>query len=165
DRSQTQPQWNQEVVWRAEERDLRNKQSACQKIAKTRRSPERRGFQSPSTILSTTRIKTYSAWVILNAASNAAATASSGRWQLAVADSLGVGLCEVEEVLAQLCAAGLISRKGTLTDLGESELTAGRYAVSATTSRLVDGIGEEEQMATLLVLDKIRRKAEELLRM
>ena len=37
DRGQTQPQWNQEVVWRGEEGDRKNKQAVCQKIEKTRR--------------------------------------------------------------------------------------------------------------------------------
>ena len=49
DRSQTQRQWNQEVVWRVQESDPRKKQVPCHKIAKTRRSPERGGFRSPST--------------------------------------------------------------------------------------------------------------------
>jgi hypothetical protein len=116
-------------------------------------------------ILSTTRIKTYPAWVILNAASNADATASSGNWQLAVADALKVELGEVDEVLAQLRAAGLVGNDGSLTALGATELATGRSAVSAATSRLVDGIGEEEQTTARLVLDHVRRKAEELLRL
>src|SRR4051812_34427043 len=101
-------------------------------------------------ILSTTRIKTYPAWVILNAASNADATASSGNWQLAVADALKVELGEVDEVLAQLRAAGLVGNDGSLTALGATELATGRAAVSAATSRLVDGIGEEEQTTARL---------------
>jgi hypothetical protein len=116
-------------------------------------------------ILSTTRIKTYPAWVILNAASNADATASSGPWQLAVADALKIELSEVDDVLAQLRAAGLVSHDGLLTALGASELATGRSAVSAATSRLVDGIGEQEQTTARLVLDHVRRKAEELLRL
>ena len=51
DRSQTQRQWNQEVVWRGQKTDPRNKQAPCQKLAKTRRSPERGGFGSPATLL------------------------------------------------------------------------------------------------------------------
>ncbi len=116
-------------------------------------------------ILSTTRIKTYTAWVILNAASNADATASSGNWQLAVADTLKVELGEVDEVLAQLRARGLVSNDSSLTALGATELATGRSAVSAATSRLVDGIGEDEQTTARLVLDHIRRKAEALLRL
>lgn len=114
-------------------------------------------------ILSTTRIKTYSAWVILNAASNSDATPSSGNWQLVVADALKVELGEVEEVLAQLRAAGLVGNDDSLTALGATELATGRSTVSAATSRLVDGIGEEEQATARLVLDHVRRKAEELL--
>ena len=49
DRTQTQRQWNQEVVWRGQETDPRNTQAPCQKLAKTRRAPERGGFGSPST--------------------------------------------------------------------------------------------------------------------
>jgi DNA-binding MarR family transcriptional regulator len=117
-----------------------------------------------SKILSTTRIKPYPAWVILNALSNADA-ASSGHWQLAIADALKVELGEVDDVLAQLHAAGLVSNHGSLTALGSSELATGRSAVSAATSRLVDGIGEEEQTTARLVLDHVLRKAEELLRL
>jgi len=116
-------------------------------------------------ILSTTRIKTYPAWVILNAASNADATASSGHWQLAVADALKVQLGELNDVLAQLRAAGLVSNDGSLTALGASELAAGRSAVSAATSLLVDGIDAEEQTTARLVLDHVRGRAEELLRL
>ncbi len=114
-------------------------------------------------ILSTTRIKTYPAWVVLNAASNAGATASSGNWRLAVADALKVELGEVDEVLARLRAAGLVGNDGSPTALGATELAAGRSAVSAATSRLVDGIGEEEQTTARRVLDHVRSKAEELL--
>jgi len=116
-------------------------------------------------ILSTTRIKTYPAWVVLNAASNADAMASSGNWQIAVADALKVKLAEIYEVLAQLRAAGLVGDDGSLTALGATELATGRSAVSEATSRLVDGIGEEEQTTARLVLDHVRRKAEELLRL
>lgn len=116
-------------------------------------------------ILSTTRIKTYPAWVILNAASNADATASNGNWQLAVADALKVELDEVAEVLAHLRIAGLVGNDGSLTALGATELATGRSAVSAAASRLVDGIGEEEQTTARLVLDHVHRKAEELLRL
>ena len=116
-------------------------------------------------ILSRTRIKTYPAWVTLNAASDADATASTGHWRRAVAAALKVELGEVDAVLVQLRAEGLINSDDTPTDLGASELAAGRSAVSAATSRLVDGISEEDQTAALLVLDQIRRKAEELLRM
>ena len=114
-------------------------------------------------ILSTTPIKTYPAWVILNASSNANTTTSNGHWQLAVADALKVEHGEVDVVLAQLRAAGLVSNDGSLTALGASELATGRSAVSAVTSRLVDGISEEEQTTVRLVLDHVRRKAEELL--
>jgi hypothetical protein len=48
--TQAQPQTNQEVVWRGKERGARSKQVACQKMRKTRRSPERGGFQSSSTL-------------------------------------------------------------------------------------------------------------------
>jgi hypothetical protein len=77
-------------------------------------------------ILSTTRIKTYSAWVILNAVSNSGATPSSGSWQLAVADALKIELGEVEEILVQLRVAGLVGNDDSLTALGATELAIGR---------------------------------------
>lgn len=116
-----------------------------------------------SKILSTTRIKTYPAWVVLNAASNADASASGGNWPPAVADALKVQLDDVEQILEQLRAAGLVGNDGSLTALGATELATGRSAVSAATSQLVDGVGEEEQATARRVLDHVRRKAEELL--
>jgi hypothetical protein len=115
--------------------------------------------------LSTTRIKNYRAWVVLNAASNAEVAAFSANWQLAVADALKVELGEVDEALAQLRAAGLVSKDGLLTTLGTAELATARSAVSGTTSRLVDGIGEEELQTARVVLDHVRCRAEELLRL
>lgn len=116
-------------------------------------------------ILSTTRIKTYPAWVILSAVSNADAATSGENWQLAIAGVLKVGLDEVDDVLAQLRAAGLVSNDGSPTALGTAELATGQSAVSAATSRLVDGISEEEQTTARRVLDHVRRKADELLRL
>jgi hypothetical protein len=114
-------------------------------------------------LLSTTPIKTYSAWVVLNAASIAQAPASSGRWQEAVADALKVELGQVGEVLGTLCVAGLVSNDGSLTARGVAELAIARSTVSATTSRLIDGLSEEAQATARLVLDHIRGKADELL--
>lgn len=114
-------------------------------------------------ILSTTPIKTYSAWVILNAASTAQAPASSGRWQDAVADALKVEPGQVDEVLGTLCDAGLVDNDGSLTDGGAAELAIARSTVLATTSRLTDGLSEEAQATARLVLDHIRGKAEEFL--
>ena len=116
-------------------------------------------------ILSTTRIKTYPSWAILNAVCDADATASSGNWQSAVADALKVDMGEVDEVLSQLRAACLVGNNGSLTALGATELATGRSAVSAATSHLVDEITEKEQTTARLVLDHLRRKAEELLRL
>jgi DNA-binding MarR family transcriptional regulator len=115
-------------------------------------------------ILSTTRIASYPAWAVLNAASNADAAASSGHWQRAVADALKVEQRDIDALLAQLRTAGLIDHDGGLTALGAAELATGRTAVSAATARLVDGLGEEEQATARLVLDHIRRNAEALLR-
>ena len=116
-------------------------------------------------ILSTTRIKTYPAWVVLNAASAADAPPSGRDWKLAVADALKVEVGEVDGLIAQLRAAGLVHVDGSLTASGTGELAAGRAAVSAATSRLVDGVGEDEQATARRVLDHIRRKADELLRL
>lgn len=115
-------------------------------------------------VLATSRIKTYMAWVVLNAASSSNVTASNGNWLLAVADALKVEPSEVEEVLAEVRAAELVGDNGSLTALGVGELAKGRAAVSATTARLVDGIGAEEQMTARRVLDRVRQRAEELLR-
>jgi len=61
-------------------------------------------------------------------------------------------------------ALRVIGKDGRLTVLGAAELATARSAVSTATSRLVGGIGEEEQMTARLVLDHVRRTAEELLR-
>jgi hypothetical protein len=116
-------------------------------------------------ILSTTLIKTYPAWVVLNASSNAGAAVSSGDWQVAVADALKVKLIEVDETLTRLRDAGLVSNDNSLTALGTNELKTGRIAVSAATSKLMDGIGEQEQANARIVLDQVRLNADELLRM
>ncbi len=114
-------------------------------------------------ILSSTSIKTYPAWVILNAAGNSDSDAPSEGWRRAVSDALKLGPDGVEEILARLRIAGLVDSDGLLTAQGTAELTAGRSAVSKATSRLVEGIGEEEQATACMVLDQVRRKAEELL--
>lgn len=116
-------------------------------------------------ILSTTRIKTYPAWVILNAVSNADSKTGGGNWRPAIAEALKVELDEVDGVLAQLRAAGLVDNDGLLTARGVTDLATGRSAVSAATARMVDGIGEQEQATARLVLDHVRRKADELLRL
>lgn len=116
-------------------------------------------------ILSANRIKTYMAWVILNAASSGGVENSDGSWRLAVADALKVELAQVDDALAQLRAAGLLDDSGSLTALGSTELATVRSAVSAAISCMVDGIGDEDQMIARRVLDLIRRKADELLRL
>lgn len=115
-----------------------------------------------SEILSATRIGSYAAWVVLNAAADPAAASSGGRWRLGVADALKIGPDAVDDVLARLRAAGLVDGAGGLTPLGAVELAAARSTVSATTSRLVDGIGEEEQAIARKVLDHVRRRANDL---
>ncbi len=109
-------------------------------------------------ILSTTRIKTYPSWVVLNAA------ASGENWQPAVADALKIELSDVDKLLGELRAVGLMADNAALTRAGATELASARSAVSATTSRLVDGISAEEQATAHFVLDQVRGKAEELLR-
>ena len=115
--------------------------------------------------LSTTRIKTYSCWVTLNVASNAPTTASSRSWQLAVAELLKVGVHEVHEAVAELRTSNLLDHDDAVTALGASELARGRSAVSTVTSRLIEGISDEEQTTARLVLDHVRCRAEELLRL
>jgi hypothetical protein len=115
-------------------------------------------------ILSTTRIRTYPAWVILNAASNANTMTAGGNWRVAVAGTLKVELDDVDDVLGQLRAAGLVGKDGVLTALGAADLAAGRSAVSAATARMADGLSDQEQATARHVLDHVRRKADELLR-
>ncbi|MFI8347726.1 hypothetical protein [Streptomyces sp. NPDC085596] len=128
--------------------------------------------------LSTTRIKSYPAWVVLNAASAAdARNASTGRRRGAgdapeisagdalrgAGDALKVDAGVVDEVLAQLAADGLVGAGGSLTALGAAELRAARSAVAGTTARLVEGVGEADGAATRRVLEHVRRTAEDLL--
>jgi hypothetical protein len=56
-----------------------------------------------------------------------------------------------------------VSNDGSLTARGVAELAIARSTVSATTSRLIDGLSEEAQATARLVLDHIRGKADELL--
>ena len=114
-------------------------------------------------ILSRTPIKTYAAWVVLNAASTAQASASSGRWRDAVAYALKLEPEQVDELVGTLCGAGLVNVDGSLTAGGAAELALARSTVSATTARLTDGLSEEAQATARVVLDHIRGKAEELL--
>jgi DNA-binding MarR family transcriptional regulator len=113
--------------------------------------------------LSTSKIKTYQAWVVLNAANRADAAASTGSWQHAVGDALKVDRGVVNEVLAQLSTDGLVGVSGSLTPIGAAELAAARSAVAGTTAQLVEGISEEEQAVARRVLEQLRRKAEDLL--
>lgn len=112
-------------------------------------------------ILSATRIRTYPAWVVLNAAGRSEGAAED--WRSAVADSLKVELEVIDDLVDQLAEAGLVGDGGLPTSLGMSELTAGRSAVSAATSRLVDGISDEAQTTARQVLDQVRRRADEML--
>jgi hypothetical protein len=109
--------------------------------------------------LSSTRISTYPAWVVANAASNAGPT-----WRHEAADALKIELDGVAQIIDGLRAADLLDDGEALTDAGAVELAAARLAVAATTSRLTDGISDEEQETARLVLDRIRGNAEELLR-
>lgn len=116
-------------------------------------------------VLSATQIKTYSAWVILNAAAGADATKPNGDWRPGVADALKVDLEDMDDVLAQLRTAGMLGKDDSLTAFGAAELATGRSVVAATTAHLVDGISEEERTTARRALDHIRLKANELLRM
>ena len=113
--------------------------------------------------LATTRIKSYSAWVILNSASNQDTPSLGGRWRNTVANALKVELDVVDDTIIQLCDDGLVDSDGQLTALGTTEPTEGRAAVPGATARLVEGLGEEDQRTARLVPDHIRRKADELL--
>lgn len=113
--------------------------------------------------LSSTRIGTYQAWVILNAASNADPTAPRESWHQGVADALKLEPGDVVEVIGGLRETGLLSDRETLTDTGAIELAKARSEVAAITSRLTDGISNAEQDTTRLVLDRIRSNAEALL--
>lgn len=114
-------------------------------------------------VLATTAIADYASWVTLNATSNADPAAPSGHWRRVVADALKVNPTAVDEVLAELAAAGLVTTYGSMTERGAVELAAARAEVRATTSALVAGIGESEQETTRQVLAHIRGEAEALL--
>lgn len=110
--------------------------------------------------LSPMLVPSYPAWAVLNAASVAD---TSDNWRQTVGDNLKADLDEIEAVLAELRAVGLVNGEGTLTTNGNTVLTAARVAVRETTLRLVKGIDEVEQETARRVLDTIRRNAEELL--
>ena len=114
-------------------------------------------------VLSTTRIRTYPAWVVMNIVDSSVDAAEGSRHM--IADALKAGLDDVDRLLSQLAAAGLVRNDGLLTPLGRSELSAGRKAVSSVTMRLIDGISDEDQATARLVLDHVRRKAEEQLQL
>jgi len=109
--------------------------------------------------LSSTQISSYQEWVIANAASNAGPA-----WRQTAAEGLKIGLDGVTRIIDGLRAAGLMDDEEALTEAGAAQLAAARSAVAATTSRLTDGITEEEQETARLVLDRIRGNAETLLR-
>lgn len=112
--------------------------------------------------LAATKIGSYSAWVVLNAA--AASTQEAGdAWRQTVSDALKVTPDAVDEVLSQLTADGLTNADGSVTHQGATELTRARSAVSETTARLIQGLSQDEQATTRRVLDQIRQKAEDLL--
>lgn len=110
--------------------------------------------------LSSTLIRGYPAWVVLNAAS---AADSRSDWRQRAADGLKAEAGAIDEALAALRSAGLVDDAGALTEAGNAELTTARVAVRATTLRLIEGIDETEQETTRRVLDAIRQKAEGLL--
>jgi hypothetical protein len=114
-------------------------------------------------VLSTTTIKTYSAWVVLNAAANAAP--SSTTWQQSAADALKVTVADIDTCLAELQASGLLSYDGSQTPLGISDLAQARSAVATVTAKLVEGIGENEQQIAGTVLEQVRSRADALLQL
>jgi DNA-binding MarR family transcriptional regulator len=113
--------------------------------------------------LASTPIGTYPAWVILNAASNAAQTAPNEGWRSGVADALKVEPADVVAVINGLRESGLLSENEALTDEGAVELARARAEVGMITSRLTDGLTDSEQETVRLVLDRIRSSAEVLL--
>ena len=112
--------------------------------------------------LSTTAIRSYGGWVVLNAVA-ANASSSEPSWRIAVADALKVEQVVIDEVLDELRSANLVDDHDAVTNFGHVELSAARAAVSATTSRLVEDLSDEEQEVTRNVLDRVRIRAEELL--
>lgn len=110
--------------------------------------------------LSSTAIASYSAWVVMNAASSADPVAPNEGWQSALADALKVEPMEIEGILRDLEDAGLLDESRRLTRVGTAELAAARSAVRAATLRLVEGIDEGEQQTARRVLDQIRDRAE-----
>lgn len=110
--------------------------------------------------LSTTAIKSYASWVVLNALSRPGAKAFAPEWQGAVLDALKMSQSDLNKVIADLSTKNLINVEGSLTELALAELTEGRNLVGAATSELVDGLSEEAQDTARTVLDHIRTRAE-----
>lgn len=113
--------------------------------------------------LAHTRISSYRAWVVLNAL-DAGRAAPDAPWRTAAAGALKVDDGVLDLVLAELRSEHLVDEQHALTAFGRAELSAARAAVAASTARLVEDLGEAEQETTRLVLDRIRRRAEELVR-
>ncbi|HWU64867.1 MAG TPA: hypothetical protein VN112_22825 [Ensifer sp.] len=114
-------------------------------------------------ILSSTPIKTYSAWVILNAVANAGP--SSPNWKHSVADALKVSNSDVDTSLGELRDSGLLTDDGTQTPLGITELAKARSAVASATAQLVEGISEGDQQMARAVLERVRSRAETMLQL
>ncbi len=115
-------------------------------------------------LLSTTRIRTYPAWVVLNVASSAAdQDQPSHDWRRIAADALGGDQVTVDQAWSGLLADGLVDCDGALTASGAAELVVARATVAATTARLVADLTADDQAATRRVLDRLRRTAEDLL--
>ncbi|WP_028660061.1 hypothetical protein [Nocardioides insulae] len=107
--------------------------------------------------LATTPIRSYSEWVILNAASS-----TDADWRMSVADALKVDDTEIDAVLERLRLLGLLDDDG-LTPAGRAQLTDARTRVAATTSLLIEGIDADQQEQVRTVLDLLRSRAEEML--
>lgn len=114
------------------------------------------------TLVSSTGIGGYADWVVLNAAASADPTQAPGHWHSQVADGLAVGVEEVDAVVERLRAAGTLDALEAPTDAGAAALAAARTRVAAATSRLLDGIDDDDLDTTRRVLDRVRERAQEL---
>jgi hypothetical protein len=109
--------------------------------------------------LSSTRIGGYPAWVVANAASDQDAS-----WREGAAASLRIEPEDLAEIVGELREAGLMDQDG-LTQSGAVQLAEARSAVAAAAAHLVDGISDGDQDVARSVLDRIRGRAEELLKL
>ncbi|NLE78635.1 MAG: hypothetical protein GX610_03475 [Rhodococcus sp.] len=113
--------------------------------------------------LASTPIRTYPAWVVINAAPGQETDHPNRDWRSHIADALKVTPDSVDHTLTELREAGLVDSRGSLTRLGESARASARVAVGTATSRLLGDVSAADEATARRVLEQIRARAEQLL--